>query len=187
MKKLMRLDWIRVNFSVVMLPALVIALSCASADEIDEALEIERITNEGSAMMKRNIGRDVSRGTQEQAIVLALQRKEMELIRVKKRIARLQDTVKRIGRTSKREESTLHYNLGCMYKAAGQYRQAEAKFLKAIDINPSDAAAHYNLGILYDDDLKEKANARKHYKTFLELSPHNKDAPRVHEWLDSLL
>ncbi|MDE0839020.1 MAG: hypothetical protein OSB41_08190, partial [Kiritimatiellae bacterium] len=47
-----------------------------------------------------------------------------------------------------------HYNMGCVYKASRQYTRAQSEFMKAMEIREDDAAVHYNLGILYDDDLE---------------------------------
>ena len=79
-----------------------------------------------------------------------------------------------------------HYNMGCVYKASRQYARAENEFLKALAIDPNDAAAHYNLGILYDDDLEQKDKARHHYQRFLELAPNDGDVATVQEWLAAL-
>ncbi len=80
----------------------------------------------------------------------------------------------------------MQYNLGCVYWHGGQNKEAAKAFLSAIEINPDDPAIHYNLGILYDDDLKMPEKALKHYKRFLELSPEDKDAGKVYEWMTAL-
>lgn len=205
-KKLVPVSRVR---HVVVLSALVMTMQCVSADEIDNALKIERITSRESRSKRRpaaarktktpavvrtsrkkgfeSISAKAAGNEEIPPVVRALQKKEMALIGARKEIAWLKDAVRKLWKKSKREESTLLYNLGCVYKAAGNYRKAEAEFLKAIEIDPSDAGAHYNLGILYDDDLKQAAKAREYYKRFLELSPDDRDAPRVHEWLVSLL
>ncbi len=79
-----------------------------------------------------------------------------------------------------------HYNMGCVYKASRQYQRAESEFLKALAIDPNDASTHYNLGILYDDDLEQKDKARHHYQRFLALSPDDRDVASVQEWLAAL-
>ena len=52
--------------------------------------------------------------------------------------------------------------------------------------DPTDLSVHYNLGILYDDDLDDKQKARAHYEKFLELGANERDAAKVREWLLSL-
>lgn len=102
------------------------------------------------------------------------------------KIARLQSELDGARASTRKERFTLTYNLGCIYMAAKQYGKAEKEFLKALDINPDDSSVHYNLGILYDDNLKDAKKARKHYERFLELDPTNKDAQNVIQWIKEL-
>lgn len=81
----------------------------------------------------------------------------------------------------------LYYNMGCAYRAARLYVRAETEFLRALAMNPDDPAVHYNLGILYDDDLNRHDKARYHYTRFLELSPADRDSQQVRVWLASLI
>ena len=76
-----------------------------------------------------------------------------------------------------------HYNMGCVYKASRQYTRAQSEFMKAMEIREDDAAVHYNLGILYDDDLEMAAEAGVHYRRFLELATDDGDIHQVQEWL----
>jgi tetratricopeptide (TPR) repeat protein len=76
-----------------------------------------------------------------------------------------------------------HYNMGCVYKASRQYTRAQSEFMKALQIKEDDAAVHYNLGILYDDDLDMADNAGVHYRRFLELATDDGDIHQVQEWL----
>lgn len=88
--------------------------------------------------------------------------------------------------STRREKLTLAYNIGCIYKAGRQYTKAEAEFIKALQYDPDDPAVHYNLGILYDDNLGDAKKARHHYQRFLDLAPNDSDAPSVVEWLSEL-
>jgi len=88
--------------------------------------------------------------------------------------------------STRREKLTLAYNIGCIYKAGRQYSKAEAEFHKALKYAPDDPAVHYNLGILYDDNLGDADKARHHYQRFLALAPNDTDAPRVVQWLSEL-
>ena len=87
---------------------------------------------------------------------------------------------------SRRDRVRLSYNLACVYKASRQYEKAEEEFLKALSLSPDDPGIHYNLGILYDDNLGDAAKAKTHYETFLDLAPRDADAPRVVQWLKEL-
>jgi tetratricopeptide (TPR) repeat protein len=115
---------------------------------------------------------------------LALRDRQLQECRAE--IERLKDVIRRIWEANHREKVNSHYNMGCVYKACRLYRNAEAELLKALQLDASDPGVHFNLGVLYDDDLKNKERARYHYKRFLELAPNDRDAPRVHEWLLSL-
>jgi len=120
------------------------------------------------------------------AVVTLLQKKEQELVVAKKEIARLKDVIKRIADANVREQAAMHYNLGCAYKAAGDPRKAETELLQAAKLNPLDAATQYNLGVLYDDDLKDRKKAKAHYQKYLLLDPNSQDRATVLEWLKSL-
>ena len=116
----------------------------------------------------------------------ALASRTQELESARRENASLKDVIRRIWDASKQERLNSHYNMGCVYRAYRQYKMAESEFLKALQMEPNDSGVHYNLAILYDDDLKDKAKARKQYERFLELAPDDKDAPRVREWLVTL-
>jgi tetratricopeptide (TPR) repeat protein len=87
---------------------------------------------------------------------------------------------------ARRQRITLAYNLGCVYKASKQFKKSEQEFLKALALAPDDAAIHFNLGVLYDDNLHLPAKARRHYERFIELAPQDDDVPRVIAWLMGL-
>jgi tetratricopeptide (TPR) repeat protein len=101
-------------------------------------------------------------------------------------VTRLQNALASAQAANAQERFALAYNLGNIYKAARQYTRAETEFLKALKMNPDDAALHYNLGILYDDNLDNGQKARQHYERFLELAPNDPDAPNVVMWLKDL-
>jgi tetratricopeptide (TPR) repeat protein len=58
-------------------------------------------------------------------------------------------------------------NLAIAQRTAGQFDLAKETLLKALTIAPRNAAAHYNLGQLYDQ-TNEPARAVEHYRTFLD-------------------
>lgn len=119
-------------------------------------------------------------------LVMALQQKEVELQAATEEIARLRSWIQKIKTANEAEKGTMHYNMGCMYKLYKQFDKAEIEFKKALKISPNDSSIHYNLGILYEDDLDDKTSAAKHYERFLELSPSEEDRAQVQEWLSSL-
>lgn len=109
-----------------------------------------------------------------------------ELAAAHKEIARLKDIVNRILIANRNERSEMYYNMGCIFRYGKDTVKAEQAFLKSLEINPDDPAVYYNLGILYDDDLNIPQKAIKYYKRFLELSPEDKDAGKVYEWVTAL-
>lgn len=119
-------------------------------------------------------------------LVLALQSKEEQLLVAKQEIAKLKKTLSGLRTKNVKELATLYYNKACVYRAARRFKLAEANFRQALALTPNDPAVHYNLGIVYDDNLQNPKAARHHYRRFLELAPNDKDAARVQEWLLSL-
>jgi|GEM_PF-2755543 len=116
-------------------------------------------------------------------LMQALAAKDRALAEARAEIGRLKELIRKIWEANRRERVNSHYNMGCVYKACKLYKNAEAEFKKALELDPNDAGTHYNLGVLYDDDLKNPEKARYHYERFLELAPDDKDAARVREWL----
>lgn len=119
-------------------------------------------------------------------LILELQRKQQQLQAALDEITRLRNWIEKIKTVSQAEQATMHYNMGCMYKLYKQFPKAEVEFLKALKVSPDDPSIHYNLGILYDDDLENVAGAKKHYARFIELSANEHDRSQVQEWLTSL-
>lgn len=103
----------------------------------------------------------------------------MELYQLRSEVARLQSELQRVNVNA-------HYNMGCVYRACGQFRRAEMEFQEALKLNPDDPDTHYNLGVMYDESLGNRVKAREHYQRFVELAPQDPDAAKVQEWLLSL-
>jgi len=123
----------------------------------------------------------------ETALRLELAMREQELARANNEIVRLRDIVQRIQEASRRESLVFHYNMAAIYRASMMYKKAEEEYLAALKIDENDAGVHYNLAILYDDNFKDKQKAKLHYEKFLEISPNDPDAPKVREWLASIM
>ncbi len=62
---------------------------------------------------------------------------------------------------------------------AGQYRQAERQYLYGLKLEPDSSAAHYRLGLLYDNFLGDKIKAIEHYEKFLKAAPKSTRADEV--------
>jgi tetratricopeptide (TPR) repeat protein len=89
-------------------------------------------------------------------------------------------------RAGDREKLNMHYNMASVYAREGKFTEAENEYLQALRIDPTDADVHYNLGILYDDEMKQSEKAMVHYRRYLQLNPHGLDADRVRTWLRKL-
>ena len=166
-----------------------VACMTAAADEIDDILAAERMAyaehleSEAAAAVEEPAEDARAEASRMPTDVRRLQE---ELAQARAQIALLKEEVKTQRERHMLELQSSYYNMGCVYRAAGQYERAEAEFLKALEVNPEDAAVHYNLAILYDDDLDRKQDARRHYESFLELAPNDPDAARVLEWLTTM-
>jgi len=112
--------------------------------------------------------------------------KSGDLEKAEKEIERLRDLVKRIWQANRREKLNMHYNMAAAYRAGDMMEKAESHYVQALKIDPEDAGVHYNLAILYDDEIKNKKKAREHYEKFLELAPDDKDAAQVVQWLATM-
>lgn len=71
--------------------------------------------------------------------------------------------------------------LGIVNKETGNYERARQSYEKAIAVKPDYAAAHLNLGLLLEDQLKQPADAVTHYKEYQRLTG-GKDL-RVLPWI----
>jgi tetratricopeptide (TPR) repeat protein len=91
--------------------------------------------------------------------------------------------LERDNNTMRRENATLHYNLGVFHTERQEYTQAIDEFKKALQCNADDASTHYNLGIIYSRYIIDEPKAVSHFKHYLALAPHDKDARKTKEYL----
>ncbi|MEL7060842.1 MAG: tetratricopeptide repeat protein, partial [Acidobacteriota bacterium] len=69
-------------------------------------------------------------------------------------------------------EAETVYNEGVGHLEAGSWGQAEAAFQQAVDLDPTSAQAHNNLGyVLRKQGAEHYAEALRHYDRALELDP----------------
>lgn len=72
------------------------------------------------------------------------------------------------------ENGTIRRNFAMSLQQAGLHHDAEAQFLRAIDIDPEDHIAHYYLGRLYLDWPSERQEeAEKHLERVIEIAPNS--------------
>jgi len=79
------------------------------------------------------------------------------------------------------EERDPHFQRGRDLVNSQEFKAAADEFEKALETNPRSAAAHFELGCLYDNNLKDYAAAIYHYERLLVLVPDSPRAPLVRE------
>ena len=83
-----------------------------------------------------------------------------------------------------KETALMHYNLGVFYTKNKEYARAVAEFEKAIELNPDDPYAHYNVGYIYAEYLVDRPKAIENFRKFLGLvKTDDKDVDWVKKYL----
>ncbi|MCX6349510.1 MAG: LysM peptidoglycan-binding domain-containing protein [Candidatus Aureabacteria bacterium] len=77
---------------------------------------------------------------------------------------------------------TYHIGMGKSLYQRGDYPGAVRMYEKAIGMDQRCAEAYLQLGIIYDDNLKDKKQALVCYRMFLALEPDSMMAEMVKEW-----
>jgi tetratricopeptide (TPR) repeat protein len=75
------------------------------------------------------------------------------------------------GQNQSDEEKEPHFVLGKSRINAMDYQGAIQAFEESLEVNPHSAAAHFELGWLYDEKESDPAAAIFHYQQYLKLSP----------------
>ena len=77
--------------------------------------------------------------------------------------------------------AVFYNNYGYKDYQAGQLNSAESKYLKALELNPDYTAAHYNLGVVYED-LQNLSKARNQYNLAVQtcFPPANNNLARLY-------
>ena len=83
----------------------------------------------------------------------------------------------------RRDRVTFFYNLGLAYTYAGLFKDAERSFQKVLELEPNDADAYYNLGILYEEHLHKTDLGIQYYQRFLALSKDQEKSRKVRNWV----
>ncbi len=71
-----------------------------------------------------------------------------------------------------------------VFSRQGDYRQAVEMYQKALVLEPDNADIYLQLGVIYDDNLKDKQLAAAYYREFLRRAPDSEMEDRVRGWLD---
>ena len=114
-------------------------------------------------------------------------REKIEILRSK-----FKDAVPGLAKASRmsqkmmRENADMHYNLATIFLNNKQYSQAIKEYEQVLELRPNDSDTHYNLGVLYDDYLKDRAKALYHYQKYLAINPKAPDAKKVESYVLNL-
>ncbi|HZM04115.1 MAG TPA: LysM peptidoglycan-binding domain-containing protein [Candidatus Saccharimonadales bacterium] len=79
------------------------------------------------------------------------------------------------------EEKDPHFQRGRNLVSSQDFKGAVDEFEKALETNPRSAAAHFELGWLYDTKINDYAAAIYHYQKHLQLQPDSERASLVKE------
>lgn len=82
-----------------------------------------------------------------------------------------------------RETAEMHYNMGVFFLEKRNLPMAEKELNRAVDLDPLNAKAHYNLGYLYSEEFDKHDLAIMHFNKFLELRPNSKESEVVRSYL----
>ena len=83
------------------------------------------------------------------------------------------------------EEKEPHFVLGQSRVNAMDYPGAIEAFEQSLEANPQSAAAHYQLGMLYEEKMPDPAAAIYHYKRYLKLDPAAGNAILINQRIDA--
>jgi LysM repeat protein len=83
------------------------------------------------------------------------------------------------------EEKEPHYVLGQSRINAMDYQGAVEAFEESLEVNPHSAAAHYQLGMLYENQQSDPAAAIYHYEQYLKYDPSAENADIIRQHIAS--
>ena len=66
------------------------------------------------------------------------------------------------------------------------YRDAVENFQKFLELSGDDANTYYNIAYIYEHGIKERKEAIKYYRKYLELEPESDDLYEVRLRISSL-
>ena len=75
------------------------------------------------------------------------------------------------------------FNVALLYRELGRNDRAVQQLQGILQIEPNHARAHYLLGLVYSEDRRTHEQAVAYFQRFLLLSPNDRAAPAVRQWL----
>jgi tetratricopeptide (TPR) repeat protein len=83
------------------------------------------------------------------------------------------------------EEKESHFQAGKNCISSLDYAGAVDEFNRAVKVNPDSAAAHFQLGWLYEEKEPDPAAAIYHYQEFLRLRPNSDNAEVIRQHISN--
>ncbi|MBU1998644.1 MAG: tetratricopeptide repeat protein [Candidatus Omnitrophota bacterium] len=80
----------------------------------------------------------------------------------------------------------IYYNLALEYLRNNQYKLASDAFFRVITLNPKDAEAYYNLGVLAESYFNDKKQAMNFYAKYIEFTAGKEEQAEVKLWIKRL-
>jgi len=163
-----------------------VELNTKLQEETDKAQksqqELEKVIKAREALLKtvKSRFRELEKKVEGDKTKLSLQDKlNEEMDSLKQKIISLDGTLKE-------ERALYHYNLGVAYSQAKFYDEAIEEYEKSLKFSFSNADAHYNLGLLYENIKNDPEKALEHYHKYLEIKPQAVDKEEVESGIKKL-
>jgi len=80
----------------------------------------------------------------------------------------------------------LYYNLAVEYLQTKKFKEATSTLKQLVQLDPKDIDALYNLGVIYDNYLKDEKQALSYYLRYIKLAPQAEDAVQVRQWIKEI-
>ena len=150
---------------------------------VPEVRELEQKVTELRRERELMASRLLQREDDIASLHVELEQREHRLARAERVAEVLERTRSEVEQAQRQQRLNMHFNMAAVYARDGRFAEAEYEYLQALRLDPSDADVHFNLAILYDDELGQPDKAILHYRRYLQLNPHGVDADRVRSWL----
>ena len=138
----------------------------------------QRASNRGEELSKKELAL--------KELKTELEQRERRLVKAARMLNLLEDARVDVHAVDNSQMRDMHYNMAQQFVEQERFRDAEKEYLRALRIDASDADVHYNIAVLYDDELEDRRRAAMHYRKYLKLRPDAEDAAQVSEWIDAL-
>jgi tetratricopeptide (TPR) repeat protein len=149
----------------------------------DEVIRLQKeLISLGSAVTLKE-GQLKAKERELKELMAELDRRDRRIEELQRMYSVLEQSRSKVRERELVEKRDMHYNMAVVYARDGRYKDAEREYLRALEIDPSDAESHFNLGVLYEQSFKDKQKAARHYRKYLELCPGGEDVDTVRRWL----